>query len=93
MINSKSEGEAGTTLEANAECIKKADDSRGVILNGFTDPSGTEEYNIALSEKRANAAADYLARFGIDPARFRVVPKGEGFSEGTEKSTWDKERK
>ena len=44
---------------------------------GHTDPSGTDEYNIALSERRAQTVADYLARLGIDPARLQVVPKGE----------------
>ena len=50
---------------------------KNVYVMGHTDPSGTDEYNIALSERRAQTVADYLARLGIDPARLQVVPKGE----------------
>ncbi len=64
-------------LNEVAECIQQAPEDRGVYIVGHADESGTEEYNIALSERRARAVADYLARLGIDPARFRIVPKGE----------------
>lgn len=63
-------------LDANAQCIEKTKD-RQVLLFGHTDTSGTEEYNIALSERRARAVADYLSRLGTDPARMQVIPKGE----------------
>lgn len=63
-------------LDANNTCITKTK-GKAVFLVGHTDTSGTEEYNIALSERRAQAAADYLARLGTDPARLQVVPKGE----------------
>ena len=48
-----------------------------MFLFGHTDTSGTEEYNIALSERRAQSVADYLSRLGSDPAKMQVVPKGE----------------
>ncbi|HEY4181010.1 MAG TPA: OmpA family protein [Kofleriaceae bacterium] len=63
-------------LDQNASCIEKAK-TKSVYLIGHTDTSGTEEYNIALSERRAQSVADYLARLGSDPARMQVVPKGE----------------
>jgi peptidoglycan-associated lipoprotein len=63
-------------LDANGQCIEK-NKTKSVYLIGHTDTSGTEEYNIALSERRAQAVADYLARLGTDPARLQVVPKGE----------------
>lgn len=63
-------------LDQNAQCIEKTK-GKGVYLVGHTDTSGTEEYNIALSERRAQSVADYLARLGTDPARMQVVPKGE----------------
>ena len=63
-------------LDANATCITKTK-GKNVFLIGHTDTSGTEEYNIALSERRAQTVADYLARLGSDPARMQVVPKGE----------------
>ncbi len=63
-------------LDSNGTCIEKTKDKQ-VYLVGHTDTSGTEEYNIALSERRAQSVADYLSRLGIDPARLQVVPKGE----------------
>jgi outer membrane protein OmpA-like peptidoglycan-associated protein len=63
-------------LDANNTCIVKTK-GKNVFLVGHTDTSGTEEYNIALSERRAQSVADYLARLGTDPARLQVVPKGE----------------
>jgi len=63
-------------LDANASCIEKTK-GKSVYLMGHTDTSGTEEYNIALSERRAQSVADYMARLGSDPARLQVVPKGE----------------
>lgn len=68
-------------VSANGECIRK-EGERGVYLQGHTDESGTEEYNIALSERRANAVADFLARLGLDPARMSIVPMGEAQPSG-----------
>ncbi|HEY3802935.1 MAG TPA: OmpA family protein [Kofleriaceae bacterium] len=63
-------------LDGDSACIQKTK-GKNVFVVGHTDTSGTEEYNIALSERRAQAAADYLARLGTDPARMQIVPKGE----------------
>ena len=63
-------------LDKNSQCLEK-EAKRNVTLVGHTDASGTDEYNIALSERRARAVADYLSRLGVDPARFQIVPKGE----------------
>lgn len=63
-------------LGTNVACIEKTK-GKNVTLIGHTDTSGTEEYNIALSERRAQSVADYMARLGSDPARLQIVPKGE----------------
>jgi peptidoglycan-associated lipoprotein len=63
-------------LAANVTCIEGTK-GKNVYLIGHTDSSGTEEYNIALSERRAQSVADYMSRLGSDPARLQVVPKGE----------------
>lgn len=65
------------TLAELAECLQKLKGDAGIYIMGHADENGTEEYNIALSERRARAVADYLARLGVDPARFSIVPKGE----------------
>ena len=63
-------------LSSNAACIESTK-GKTVLLIGHTDSSGTEEYNIALSERRAQAVADYMSRLGSDPARLQVIPKGK----------------
>lgn len=63
-------------LDANTACIQKTPD-RSLYVVGHTDQTGTDEYNIALSERRAQTVADYLARLGVDPAKLQIVPKGE----------------
>jgi peptidoglycan-associated lipoprotein len=63
-------------LDGNYQCMSK-NPKQSVLVIGHTDSSGTEEYNIALSERRAQSVADYLSRLGSDPAKMQVVPKGE----------------
>ncbi|WP_035992953.1 OmpA family protein [Leptolyngbya sp. KIOST-1] len=47
-----------------------------VELHGHTDPRASAAYNLALSERRALAARDYLIRRGVPPERMRIVPFG-----------------
>lgn len=85
--------QARESLGRTATCIKEAPDDRGVYIVGHTDPRGTEEYNIALSERRARSVADYLANLGIDPARFQVLPKGETEASGVDEDSWNQDRR
>ena len=48
-----------------------------VLIMGHADERGTEEYNLALGEERARVARDFLARYGIDPERIRLLSYGE----------------
>ncbi len=81
-----------SVLDQNAACLKSSGE-RAVYLVGHTDPRGTDEYNIALSDGRARAVGDYLARLGIDPARLLIVPKGETEARGVDESTWPQDRR
>ena len=51
-----------------------------VLLNGYTDHFGTDKYNIALSQRRADAVRTYLAGRGIPPSRMTAVGKGKSFT-------------
>ena len=59
----------------------------------FFSCSCSDAYNIALSEKRGRSVADFLARLGMDPARLRVVPKGEAEASGTDEDSRALERR
>jgi peptidoglycan-associated lipoprotein len=84
--------DARTILARVGDCVQSVP-GRGVVLFGHTDQLGTEEYNVALSERRARTVADYLARLGIDPARFRVVPRGETQASSTSETDRARDRR
>lgn len=48
-----------------------------ITLEGHADERGTRDYNIALGERRANSAKNYLATLGVDPGRMDVVSYGK----------------
>jgi peptidoglycan-associated lipoprotein len=48
-----------------------------VVIEGHADERGTREYNLALGERRASAAKNYLVALGVDPGRIRTVTYGE----------------
>jgi len=79
-------------LQQDAECFKKVP-GRVVNLEGHCDPRGTEEYNLALSNQRAQSTKKYLVGLGVDPGRLHVVPKGELEATGTGEASWSKDRK
>jgi peptidoglycan-associated lipoprotein len=68
--------ESRDALEANAEWLR-ADPTRRLTIEGHTDEVGTDEYNVALGERRARAAYDYLVRLGIEADRIDVISFGE----------------
>ena len=67
--------DARAGLGANADCIKNA--NRQYRIEGHCDERGTEEYNLALGERRANASKKYLINAGVDSAVLSTVSYGE----------------
>ncbi len=63
-------------LSSNAEWLKKHK-SVIILIEGHCDERGTVEYNLALGERRAKAARDYLVSLGIDPSRIKIVSYGK----------------
>ncbi len=64
------------TLQNQAQWLQRNPAVR-VTLEGHADERGTRDYNIALGERRANAAKNYLASLGIDPSRINVISYGK----------------
>ena len=66
-----------------------------VTIEGHCDERGTREYNLALGERRANAAKNYLASLGISPARMSVVSFGKERPEavGSDEQSWAQNRR
>ena len=68
--------EARDRLAKNAEFLKD-NDTFTLTLEGHCDERGTNEYNLALGEKRTNAAKDYLISLGIPSSKIRTISYGE----------------
>ena len=64
------------TLRKQAEWLRK-NSKINVVLEGHADERGTREYNLALGERRANAAKDYLMTYGISGKRISVISYGK----------------
>ena len=64
------------TLQTQAQWLQRNPAVR-VTLEGHADERGTRDYNIALGERRANAAKNYLASLGVDPSRISVISYGK----------------
>ena len=64
------------TLRKQADYLRKNKDLN-VVLEGHADERGTREYNLALGEKRANTAKDYLMTYGISGKRISVISYGK----------------
>ncbi len=68
--------EALEILAANAEAL--SNHSRAIIrIEGHCDERGTEEYNLALGQNRAQAVQNYLIKYGIDPGTISIITFGE----------------
>ena len=64
------------TLRKQAAWLRK-NSNITIVLEGHADERGTREYNLALGERRANAARDYLMTYGISGKRISVISYGK----------------
>jgi peptidoglycan-associated lipoprotein len=69
--------DAAATLRANATVINNNPDWGQIMVQGNTDERGSEEYNLALGERRAMAVKSYLVDLGVDRNRLGIVSFGE----------------
>ena len=78
--------DARTALAADAEWLKKYP-SVQILIEGHCDERGTGGYNLALGDRRANAAKEYLVSLGIDGSRMqdRVVRQRASVLHGLER--------
>jgi peptidoglycan-associated lipoprotein len=84
--------EASAKLQAGATCIKSVP-KRVIRVEGHCDSRGTEEYNLALGDRRAQSVKRYLERLGVEAGRMRTVSKGKLEAVGTNAEGWAKDRK
>ena len=82
------------TLRKQAGWLRENSDVN-VVLEGHADERGTREYNLALGERRANAAKDYLMTYGISSNRISVISYGKErpVDSGSNPLSWSKNRR
>ena len=86
--------DAKETLAKNAEYLK-ANPSVKTKIEGHCDERGTVEYNLALGEKRARSAMEYLINLGIDSKRISIISYGKErpVDPGYNEEAWAKNRR
>ena len=82
------------TLRKHAAWLRK-NSKINVVLEGHADERGTREYNLALGERRANSAKDYLMTYGISSNRISVLSYGKErpVDSGSTPLSWSKNRR
>lgn len=86
--------DAKPVLEANAEWLKKFGTIK-ILIEGHCDERGTEEYNMALGERRAKSTLDYLVSLGISSGRIEIISFGKTrpIDLGHNEIAWQKNRR
>ncbi|MGI9553660.1 MAG: OmpA family protein [Thermodesulfobacteriota bacterium] len=70
--------DARGALDGNASyIIKNSGSLQLVAVEGYCDVRGTEEYNLALGQRRAESVKSYLVGIGVSPAKIQAISKGE----------------
>jgi peptidoglycan-associated lipoprotein len=83
-------------LDQNANIIRSSGNKfQVVVIEGYCDIRGTEEYNLALGQRRADSAANYLIGLGISPSKVQAVSRGETeqFAAGTTEYDYQQNRR
>lgn len=86
--------DAKPVLEADAAWLKKFKTAK-LLIEGHCDERGTEDYNLALGEKRAKSTFDYLVSLGISGDRIKMISYGKSqpLDMGQDEAAWQKNRR
>ena len=86
--------DARSALAADAEWLKKYR-SIQFLIEGHCDERGTSEYNLALGDRRSNAAKEYLVSLGVDASRIKTVSYGKErpFCTQSSEDCWQQNRR
>ena len=68
--------DAEPVLQENAEVLKN-NPNMTIVIEGYADIRGSDAYNIALGQRRADSTKAYLVQLGVDPSRIQAESKGE----------------
>ncbi|MPT47172.1 MAG: peptidoglycan-associated lipoprotein Pal [Sphingobium sp.] len=82
------------TLRSQAQWLAQNPTAR-ITIEGHADERGTRDYNLALGERRANAAKNYLASIGVDSSRISTISYGKErpVALGSDEAAWAQNRR
>ena len=88
------DGTARGILDSQVQWLTRYPNVR-ITVEGHADERGTREYNLALGDRRANAAKNYLAARGIDPSRINTISYGKErpVAVGSDEASWAQNRR
>jgi peptidoglycan-associated lipoprotein len=88
------DGESQGILRSQAQWLARYP-GKSITIEGHCDERGTREYNLALGERRANAAKNYLVELGIDASRIQTISYGKErpVALGSDEAAWAKNRR
>jgi peptidoglycan-associated lipoprotein len=88
------DGQSRATLDAQAAWLDRNQNVR-VTIEGHADERGTREYNLALGDRRANAARDYLQSRGVASSRMQTISWGKErpANDGHDETAWAENRR
>ena len=84
----------GATLQSQAQWLARYPNKR-ITVEGHADERGTRDYNLALGERRANAAKTYLTSLGVGAERIQTVSLGKErpVALGSDEASWARNRR
>ena len=86
------DGSSRASIQEAVECYRRQSPDVGLLLTGAADPRGTEEYNIALGERRGQSVRSYLVSLGMNSGRISVTSVGEEMATGSDEAGWARDR-
>jgi peptidoglycan-associated lipoprotein len=88
------DSDARRILDSQAQWLSQFPNTR-ITIEGHADERGTREYNLALGDRRANAAKNYLAARGVSPARITTISYGKErpIALGSDEASWAQNRR
>jgi peptidoglycan-associated lipoprotein len=88
------DAQSRSILDSQAQWLMKYPNKR-ITIEGHADERGTREYNLALGDRRANAAKNYLAARGIDASRINTISYGKErpIAMGSDEASWAQNRR
>lgn len=86
--------DAQGALDALAECFTTGPGAgKSIAIVGRADPRGTEEYNLALGQRRSGSVAEYLVEHGVDATSMETSSRGELDATGVDEASWALDRR